>query len=249
MIFLFKRKEIVVDCFTYHHSVYEYYRPLNANNFIPDGWKKLPKRLDIKTFPNVPSSKLTTEAATAKTCLGFINLFRTGFIIQNHCEIAVESDEAGNVNVDSLDRSSSFISQHSPEQVWDGFFTNHAHIKLIVPWFVKEKTGVNFLYSKCTWNDTNMADNFHVVSGILDFKLQHNISVNFFMKKNSIVRFYAGQPLAHVIPLSEHKVKMKHHLISRQEYETRFSFIPATRLYQEFKRIKTKKECPFGFGR
>lgn len=249
MMFWFKRNEIVVDCFTYHHSIFEYYKPLNASNFIPDGWKKLPKKFEVKSFPNFPNSKLVEEVATAKTCLGFINLYRTGFIIQNHCDIAIEVDTAGNINAAPSDRNTSSIVQHNPNQVWDGFFSNHAHIKLNIPWFVVEKTGVNFIYSKCTWNDTNMADNFHVVSGILDFKIQHNIAINFFMKRESVINFYAGQPLAHIIPLSEQKVTMKHHLISKEEYTNRFNFVPANRLYKEFLRIKTKKECPFGFGK
>jgi len=248
-MFWFKRKEIVVDCFTYHHSIFEYYKPLNASNFIPDGWKKLPKKFEVKTFPDNPNSNLVDEVATAKTCVGFINLYRTGFIIQNHCEIVIEADVNGNLNVAPSDRNISYINQHHPNQVWDGFFKDYSHIKLNIPWFMVEKSGVKFMYSKCTWNDTNVADNFHVVSGVLDFKIQHNIAVNFFMKKNSILRLYAGQPMAHVIPLSENKIKLKHHLISKEEYTNRFIFTPATRLYPEYLRIKTKKECPFGFGK
>ena len=248
-MFWFKRNEIVVDCFTYHHSIFEYYKPLNASNFIPDGWKKLPKKFDVKTFPDNPNSNMVDEVATAKTCIGFINLYRTGFIIQNHCEILIESDINGNINASPSDRNISYINQHHRNQVWDEFYKDYSHIKLNTPWFMVEKTGVKFMYSKCTWNDTNVADNFHVLSGVLDFKIQHNVAVNFFIKKNSILRLYAGQPLAHVIPLSEHKVKMKHHLISKEEYNNRFNFVPATKLYSEYTRIKTKKECPFGFGK
>jgi len=249
MMFWFKPKEIVVDCFTYHHSIYDYYKPLNASKFIPDGWKKLPKTFEVKTFPNNPNSNLMSEVPTIKTCNGFINLYRTGFIIQNHCEIIIEADANANINASSSDPNISFISQHQSYQLWDDIFKEYTHVKLTTPWYMVEKTGVKFMYSKCTWNDTNVADNFHVVSGILDFKIQHNSHINFYMKKNSILRLYAGQPVAHIIPLSENKIKLKHHLISREEYSNRFIFSPATKLYSEFLRIKTKKECPFGFGK
>ena len=247
-MFWFKPTKIVVDCFTYHHSIFDFYRPVKASNFIPDGWKALPKKVDLRCFPNNPESKMYVDGATAKTCVGFINLYRSGFILQNAVELNLEITKEGNLNAHSTDPMRPMqVSQHDTYQVWDTFYKDYAHIKLTPPWSIVEKTGVNFMFTKCTWNDTHMADNFHVLNGILDYKIQHNCAVNFYAKKESIVKLYAGQPLAHIIPLSEKKIELRYHLISSEEYMHRFGFVPANRLYPEFERVK--KQCPFGFGK
>lgn len=245
-MFWFRRKEIVVDCFTYHHSVYEYYKPEKASNFIPDGWKKLAKTVDLKLFND---SNLRLSAPTSKSCLGFTNLYKRGFILQNHVEVSLEATDAGGLNVSSSDKSVTNIDQHDPYQVWDDFYKDYSHVKMTPPWSFVEKTGCNFLFTKCTWNDTDVSDKFLVLNGVVNYKIQHNAAVNFYVKKNSILTLNPGQPLAHIIPLSESKVKLKHHLISKEEYFNRFSFVPANNPYSEFERVKTKKECPFGFGK
>jgi hypothetical protein len=246
-MFWFKTKEIVVDCFTYHHGVYDYYKPLPANKFIPDGWKSLPKKVDLKAFPDNANSKLTIDGATAKSCVGFINLFKRGFIIQNHTELLLEINADGGLNAVSIDRNFTDISQHDSYQVWDNFYKDYGHIKLNPQWSFVEKRGIKFLYTKCTWNDTHMADNFHVINGVVDYKIQHNAAVNFYVKKNTSIHLLAGQPLSHIIPLSDNDVKLKYHLISKEEYINRFCFVPANKLYAEFKRLKETKKCPFGF--
>lgn len=243
MMFWFKTKEIVIDCFTHHHGVYELYKPLNANKFIPDGWKTLPKKFDVKVFPGENDSNLTVEKNTVKTCAGFINLFRRGFIIQNHVETYLEIKRDGSLNGSASDGGVVNVVQHPMfgellYQTWQGFYENYGHAKLTTPWFFVEKTGVNFIMTKCTWNNTEIADNFHVLNGVLDFKFQHNAAINFYVKRNSVLTLSAGQPLAHIIPLSENTIKLKHHLISKEEFNNRFRFIPANKLYQELKRVK-----------
>jgi hypothetical protein len=60
----------------------------------------------------------------------------------------------------------------------------------------------------------------------------------------------AGQPLAHLIPLTEKKVSLKHHLITREEFDSKFRnnnvYLHSTK---ESKRLKSLNKCPFGFGK
>jgi hypothetical protein len=250
-MFFFKKTEIVVDCFTYHHSVYENYKPEKASEFIPDEWKTLPKTVTLNAFSNRPSSKLTIPSATAKTCVGFINLFKSGFIIQNWADQSIEVTVDGELNASSPAQISN-ISQHDPWQVWDTFYAGCGHVKLNTPWAFKEKTGVKFVFGKCTWNDTHMTGNFHVLTGIVDYKNQNSTQINFYAKKDSIVELRAGQPLAHIIPMSENKLKLKYHLVTHEEYVNRFLFAPTNvKLYSEFERTNNSNQakCPFGFGK
>lgn len=254
MLFNFKQSTITVDCFTYHHSVYENYKPEKASEFIPDEWKSLPKTVNLNAFSNRPNSKLTIPAATAKTCIGFINLFKSGFIIQNWADLSIEVTAEGKLNAASPVHSSqmSNITQHESWQIWDTFYAGHGHIKLNCPWAFKEKTGVKFVFGKCTWNDTHMADNFHVLTGIIDYKNQTSTDINFYAKRDSIIELRAGQPLAHIIPMSDKKLKLKYHLLSFEEYVNRFSYAPThVKLYSEFERTNNNNQakCPFGFGK
>ena len=73
-----------------------------------------------------------------------------------------------------------------------------------------------------------------------------------FIKKRNKVEFKAGEPLVHLIPISEKQVEIKTHLVSVDEilkmvprpttYANRYNF------FKKSMESETKK-CPFGFGK
>ena len=245
-MFFFKRKEIIVDCFTPHYDIYESYRPLPANNFIPEGWKSLPKTINMKALQR---SNMEIPRGTMKMCKGFTNLFSSGFIIQLWSDVALDS------NTDPMSQiaasNSIFFNSHPDYQMWDGLYRGYKHVKFSSPWALVEKTGVKFTWNRCDWHNTDIADKMHMVSAVTDFKYQHHANMNIFIKDNSIVKLTAGQPMVHLIPMSEHKLKLKYHLISLQEFDTRFYH--STKFSGEYKEnvrlIDNKSKCPFGFGK
>jgi hypothetical protein len=248
-MFWFKRKEIVVDCFITHPTIEKYYPIQNANNFFPDGWKKMPKSRSVKIYQEKdPNSNIEVELSTIKKCVGLLNLFSSGFIIPAWCDFGIEIDELGKHRYHSP--FDLVIDQHPSWQVWDKFYDGYAHAKIGSPWILHEKSGVKFSWHQCDWHYTEKIDKFKILSGIIDYKYQHQTNVNMFIKKNTIIDFKAGQPLVHCIPLSEHEVKIKTHLVDINEM-LKIDFRPVQYMnqYNMIKKSKEKKKCPFGFNK
>jgi hypothetical protein len=89
------------------------------------------------------------------------------------------------------------------------------------------------------------------LSAIIDFKAQYNTHVNMFIKKGTTLTVEAGDPLIQMIPLSEHAVEIKTHLISGQEYNNiADSFVKKSMWGGQHKALYNQPQeskCPFGF--
>jgi hypothetical protein len=109
------------------------------------------------------------------------------------------------------------------------------------------------------WNfNTNDTSEFIIPPAVVDFHYQHGNNINLFIKTDvkSEFLFPHGQPMAHLMPLTERKIVLKHHLLSYDEYNkfsAKQSLITFTGKYKKVKRILRAKEkeskCPFGFGK
>ena len=92
-------------------------------------------------------------------------------------------------------------------------------MKLITPWRIKEKTGVNFMFTNTFWH--NNTSTYTVPNGVVNYKYQTTASVNMVVNKNVFPNKFeikAGEPLAHVIPMSDKQLKIKLHLVTVEEY-------------------------------
>jgi len=250
-MFWIKPKEIVVDCFTHMPNVYAGYKPAPAIDFIPEGWKRLPKTVGVQYDPD---SNVTIPHATMKYCKGFTSLFASGFIIPLFIDMIFDTTKPDKVERYSPSNVNHW-GDHPKFQMWDGLYNGHKHVKIMNPWCFVEKTGVKFAWNRCDWNNTDNAGNYHVLSAVTEFKYQVATQINMFVKDNIHLKLEAGQPMVHLIPLTENKVKFKHHLITKDEYERKFrvNLAKFAGNYNEVKRIKDKNaeesKCPFGFGK
>ncbi len=247
-MFWFKKKEIVVDCFTVNPTIYTCNPIAPANNFFPAEWKSHPKFIRTK-YHSDNTSNLEVDLPTIKKCIGFINLYNVGFMIPSWCDFGIEIREDGSYTYHNA--GDLRIDQHPRFQVWDTLYKDYGHAKIGSPWLLKEKTGVQFSWHQCDWHKTDVIDKFKIVSGVVDFKYQHQTNVNMFIKKGSSVNFNAGEPLAHLIPISDSNVKIKNHLIDGIEM-SKIDFRPTqySNQYRKMKNvIENKSKCPFGFGK
>ena len=249
-MFWFKRKKIVVDCFTQHPTIYELYKPQAAIKFIPNGWKKLPKTVKIKPYEQQdPESKIEFDSATMKKCIGFINLFSNGFIIPNWCDVKIEIKSDGSFMYHA---GGDFIAnQHPSFQKWTDLYEDYGHVKFGSPWLLYEKSGVQFTWNQCDWHKTDLIDKFKIVSGVIDYKYQHQTNINMFIKRNTVLEFDAGEPMVHLIPISDREVKIKTHLLDPAEFikidRTPTQYINQYNTWK--KTIDSNRKCPFGFGK
>lgn len=253
MMFWFKPSKVHVDCFTYVDMVYNEHPIEKANRHTPEEWRAIASSYQEKAFPQVPESKMMIETSTIKKCTGFTNLFSTGFILPAWSDFDLEVVEDGRF----LWKAPSPILQahtHDRSQMggWE-LYKDYTHIKLISPWSFVEKTGVKFAWNRCDWHNSERAADVHVISGVVDYKYQHSTNVNMFVKKPSITKFFAGDPLVHIIALTEKEVVIHNHVMTDKEHERKFGFISSNvNGYKKSKNKKMQKEkgkCPFGFGR
>jgi hypothetical protein len=254
-MFWFKRKEIVVDCFTTHRSVYELYKPHNSIKYFPSDIKTLPKNLKYID----ESTKIETDATTIRSCIGIIEHYKTGIILPMWTDFICQpkTSVAGETTIGLMGFPFSFITH--PKSQYPGLYEDHIHVKFASPWLFKEKTGIKFLWNAATWNLSNHWKNFLVLPGTVSYDIQCQTNVNIFIDKNSEnFKLKAGTPLAHIVPLTDKKIKLKTHLISYEENQKLsipddFMMGPGGKRYLRYisdlkhETARDNKKCPFGF--
>lgn len=225
--FFIKKSKIVLDCFTHHPEVEKLFPILYAEECLPNFWKNLPTTVKH----NGPSR------GTMRTCPGVGTLFRTGFILQSWEEYWI-GGENGILKWFPEDDAEG----HHPKQ-WGEYLKSYHHLKLNSPWKIKEKTGVNFMYTNVFWHDDEFKP--FVVNGIVDYKYQHTTSVNMLIPKSMFPKdlvIPAGKPLAQVIPLSDSEIQIKMHTVGYEKFMTEVGTVPFALNGQYFKRKKILKD-------
>jgi hypothetical protein len=88
---------------------------------------------------------------------------------------------------------------------------------------------------------------------VIDFKYQHSSNINFIAPRGRRFEMFAGQPLAHIIPLSDKNIEIKTHVIMNNDLEglkllnNNYPFF--NRSHRKMKKIidgqEAKSKCPF----
>lgn len=240
-------RDLIIDCYTFDRTIFDLYKPQLANKFIPDGWKTMHKTTKSKAFLYRPDSEMEVETPTIKTCSGFIDLFSNGIIIPSWSDILIES--LGEEVISMSPTNMAVTESHSRDQIWEELYAGYNHVKINSPWLFKTNNDTKFSWNRCSWHRTDIADSFHVMSGIVEYRYQHMTNIQAFVKGN--IKINAGDPLVHIIPLSDKKIKLRYHLVEGKEFQ---SILGTKNLkyvgnYKERKAILSKKSCPFGFGK
>lgn len=213
--FFFKRKEIVLDCFTTVPPVYDYSPISYAIKFVPDWWKKTPI--------------LNDGMATIRNCLGFTELYKNAIVIPCWSAMDFFIDDKNKKTFEwrtSLDWrsviSDELISTHSNEQFFN-FTGNHGlNLKIISPWMFKTNKFVNFSWSQPTWNVRDRIFNANVLPAVTNFYTQNSTHINIFFEhqdEKQKITFEWLNPLVMLHPLSDNKIKIQNHLISETEMQ------------------------------
>ena len=254
MIFKFPKKKLVVDCFTSERVPYELFKIDHARKFVPDWWKKLPKTINL---PNEEGQLMVNPAKTMKSCYGFKQHYQHGLIIPMWTDItiALESSLTPKMMVDSILPNQYTV--HPPHER-GAYLPAHEyeHVKLLSPWTIKCNRDIKWVFQCPTWNFMR-PEEIIIPPAILDYKYQGATHVNMFFRYSEepkTIDLTAGMPLAHIIPLSEDKIELKHHLVTQEELH-RLHTLPTTYLrynsYERMRKLFKAKEaeeeakCPF----
>lgn len=248
MMFRINPSVVHIDAYTTLPAVDEFFPPKLAVECLPEWWKRMPSTVSTR-LPN----GINQVGGSIKRCDGFVDLYKHGFMIPLWTDLLLKPNADQTVSF----KASGVALGNSHDAVQLGEeFNNYAHLKLISPWFIKEKTGVKFIWQSAFWNMQDKMNSVAILPGMLEFKYQNMTNINILMPKNSEqVWLKAGTELVHLVPLTDKKIKIHTHVISEQEQNSMFDVTryPVSFLggYKKRKRALQEKEskCPFGFGK
>lgn len=252
--FFHRTSKIHVDCFIHDRYVYEQVPVVPAHKTYPQWWLDLPlgsREFDFSHIHNneAPSniSDIVQKSNNMKNCYGFLEFYKKGIVVESWTDLRFKVGPAGYKFFTSNYEKP---SEHGVQQRGEGF-KNYHHAKLNNPWIFETKEDVRFILVGATWNMENY--DFIIPNGILNFNITPAAHINIFIpKKNYEFSIGIGQPLIHLIPLSEKKVSIHNHLITEQEYKKRHnsvitSFFGWRKKFELMNRNKEREElkCPF----
>lgn len=264
MLFFFKEKKVVVDCFTSDASAYKFYKIRKAVSFFPDDIRKMPSDIPITDR----RTNIEFPLPTLKRCSGIIEHYKHGAIIPLWMDFicSPQTFAQGKSALGAADEAYAEGFNQHPSIQWQGMFEDFHQLKFLNPWRFKDTSGIKYAWGPAFYNLQKHIDNFVVPPGIMwwDFQDQANINI-FIRKKAEKFTIVAGTPMVHFIPLTEREVEYKCHLVSPLELE-KLATIPqsfptissASRNNKFFKaraeaermdKLEEKSKCPFGFGK
>jgi|688.fasta_scaffold05264_6 hypothetical protein len=244
MIFLFPKREIVLDCFIAEEAIAKRAPIEKSMKYIPDWWKELPKEYYIGNnfFPS----------PTMKHCAGMVDYYRNSVTIPLWSDLALRGFAGGGCDWQFADGNSR-IESHPVEQRANFLSNgNYTHVKLLNPWQLRTDESIKWVWSQPTYNFVD-PEHFFVLPGSLDFSKQHqahiNLMLNVTVEKQLLIKL--GQPMVHITPMSDRKVKVVRHVIPKAEYEHMFILRPSKFInsYNVANKLASKfSTCPFKKG-
>lgn len=249
MIFWFKKKQAVLDCFTPHSYIQELYPIGKASHHYPEWFTNLPKP-DILNHDREYWTNM-------KKCVGFLNYFKESIAMPFWENAAIRYTQ-NNIRVDSQIG----ITTHDKSQFTGFLDDTYQHIKISTPWIFKANVKTKFIQTFPIWcyQSESILERIIHCPGITDFYYQHSTNVNLFLKRPTRITsesgiLNAGVPLVFFTPLEDIKIKIKNHYVDSIEFENLKKSYPGMpgklSAYFIAKRDRDKadkqKKCPFHF--
>lgn len=249
MLFIFKKRKLVLDLFTYRQMIYDAAKPKLAPHFYPDWWK------EVKT--EMPTGNDLFPTATIRRCMGLVEHYKHGFIIPMWSDLRVEVGAVGdNFFRAQVSDMTTPLNDH-PAAIRGSYLpdTHYQHLKLHAPWAAKCKEDVYWKWEQPTWSYRNPNRSI-VLPGTIEYKYQYSMNVNMMFARQhekSMIEIPFQQPLVHLTPLTERDLELRYHMVTREEFGR---FMQGEKLsninqYRSYRRVRESEEskCPFGFGK
>jgi hypothetical protein len=239
-MFFLKKQVLVFDSFTTDSLVADMFPISKATKHYPEFWNQL----DNYYIPE----KAIEKRPTMKTCAGFYDYYLNGFILPLWSDLTIET--RNNEFYWQFSNTNNSAQYHDYQQR-KGFLPNYFHLKLNSIWALKGKKDISWAISQPIWNFNNNLANLIIPPAIAEYKYQHGLDINIFMpmtKEKRTYELFSGQPLMHLAPMTDKKVKIITNVVSQNEFnkvvakQTVFSFLNKYKKYKTF--AKTNK-CPF----
>ena len=208
-MFLFKKKKIVLDCFTSEQGIADLFPISSLKRNPPNWWKSFSNTTPIDGCP--------VEFSTIKRCPGIRDLFIEAFCIPAWSEYKLYKDPVQGFSHIGPNRYAEG-NVHQQTQLGPQY-SDYVHFKFLSPWFLKQKHEMKWMMMQPFWHGNT---DILLPPGILEFKHQHSTHINIISKKESEFKEYnfsAGDPLAYLVPLTESKIEIKTHVVDQTELQ------------------------------
>ena len=201
--------DIILDCYTYNPYAYNFAKINHGHHYIPEWWKSTPP--------------IVEKHPTIKNCPAFIEYYKKGIVIPMWCELEVQIQPKGDVLFTWKSSQKDFyIDEHRQDQ-FEGFAKKDGHnLKIISPWLIKCKENINFTFTQPIWNQRDTMFNFMLTPGVISFKYQMDCNLNYFFQQKDtqqVINIKTLTPMVIMHPISERKVKLRHHLLTSKDRE------------------------------
>lgn len=211
-MFFFKKPEIVVDVFTADAGLIQTMPITQSSKYMPEWWKTLPPQI-VKQPDYFPSG-------TMKKCRGFLDYYANSITIPLWSDLAIRTTENNQYAWQFSDRVSEATIHDAFQRGSYLPSDKYGHIKLASPWSIKTKEKINWVWSQPTWN-FDIPDALVIPPAVLNFYDQHSCNVNMFFRTDALQDLFLpfGQPLAHLTPMTEKKIVLRRHLVTKEEIQ------------------------------
>jgi len=255
MFFWVKRKEVILDCFTYIPSVHEFSRPDFSYKFFPEWFLKLPKIVGEEG----------KKGPSLKGCKAFKDIYcKNTITIPSSFEvrIKVSPNKTFEWAMFGTTEESVHAVEHPIAQTSGMYDENtYQHLKIPTAWFFKTSRFINFVWLDHVWNRKEVLD-YCVLPGVVDYKYQPDTLLNVIFKykpEEYTITIPFAEPVAMLAPMENCVIKIKHHLedfkyvraINRPYFNPNIN--STAEKYQFYKQIIKKAnernlmtKCPFG---
>jgi hypothetical protein len=247
---MFKKKDIVLDCYTYVPWVYDHAKINYGNKYMPQWWKDTP-------------SRTKNGDDTIRVCQGLIDYYKSGIVIPSWFEIDfhIKSKYNTKENAYTWEASNPAVNtdgSHSSDQ-W-GLYSedNGNNLKFDSPWIFKTQELVQFTWTQPTWSMRDKVDQITVLPAVVDYKYQHWTNINWLVLNRDEpkdINIPSLTPMVIMHPMTDRNVIIKNHLISKEQWSrigegSEYMFLKGNKnIYQSKKRIIDNVEkiegCPY----
>lgn len=211
---------VYLDCYTHSRQVYELAKIKSADKVRPDWIAKLPPSIE---HPRGDNPNITFPENTMRMCAGVTDLYKNSFYLPMWEDVIIYVGPKGTERYQwkSVTPVTDVTVHAQPQR---GTFLpalEYQHLKIHSPWVLDCREDVNFLMLDPFWDGDPYSERPFVPPGTANYKYQGSTNINSFIPRPPIgdkkVVLKYGQPMALIVPLTERKVILRHHLISRED--------------------------------
>lgn len=173
-------------------------------------------------------SKLSKDDSqpTVRHCSGFQDLYKNSIIIRSWSDFSIDvfPDNSINYNFACGNHLQYPLERHHIETQATDAWPGYANIKLMSPWYFKTNKMCKWLMIPPIWDQPDPLE-FTIVSGVLEFKYQHETNINCLLKLKSqpyTINVKSGQVLVQLIPLFDEPWNMKVETFDQRDWNKNF---------------------------